>query len=924
MGSFVNTTVIHYPKSNRKIRYEVVDITDLSVSYIPLRTSQIDYLNKACGDSVISVPVDGGIQIMYNFLTPEYDSQLSSWSSFEIADPIVPSNYFPAAQVLAPVLGSSTNSLFASSWESGIDGRVYVFQGEFSTWSAQQVLLPPPENDRENYFGSSLAFDRTNYKTLFVGCGNCSSLAAKGHGAIFTYEQDLQASSWSQTQELHYTTLFNLGTERIKASGDLLLTDHYASEYDLSALPKRSTLLLRRSPEGEYHPEQILTTRFSSVTSFDVYDDTIVLSSNDESVKGNANAGAVYILGSAKLRPPAPGKPRPIRWSVQQVLYTDTPYADHRFGTDVYLDENHLSILSNDFRHANYIYEKDMKNGKWSLQQTLVTIANAGQSLLSGGTALSLGNYLNLYDEFVEADCLVLSLEDQFGDGWGDAYLVVTKPNGTTNLLQPRCDTTNPFRFRFCPRTSNDIGVYNFGIVVGVNTTNSWEILWRVYNENTGKWVVGNRETSLDYRWDAINRRFISVSNKKNLPANVTCTNCPARPTDKPSLRRRLKYDYETHHPTHTPAPTIDTDESVNWRIFKLIGTDSEQWFQDDHRGAFYYISDSKSRQLITSGTLCNPNLVVQECWLDLPDGVYNIRVGGALLAHSSSLTWSYCKNLHPFHSQTQITVKIEDEGCTLLGSHNLAAYCESADPAVVISIDLLIQGVAHRSPSISSSDISALAHGIAYAFPGLSPSDVKISTISSNSGLLISSQTTFRQSNFQDFDLLDSDGILGLFSWVESALREDASQTILSGLQSAQSKNIFYSSTAVTFVSAQIVGSADIPWIETEVEEVVSYSEQSHVDYWTVLDLNLISSMGFVVTGFTTLIVAALLITGRMKSKTPTHIPLSEDSNDQPISTKKTMISNSELRVLSTAELIELINDEDAALEIIRKRTQI
>jgi hypothetical protein len=248
--------------------------------------------------------------------------------------------------------------------------------------------------DAANYFGQQLAFDSDNYDTLYLGCANCSSINTKRHGVIYVYKQGGN-KAWSQAQQIYFPGVYNLGWEDIKVKGDLLLAD--ISDYPRDADPAgitdfiSSTVVLRKDQAGNFSPEQILALKASTdINAFDVEDDTIVLAAKTQSYKATLNAGAVYILAPATLPPPAPGKPRPVQWSVQQVLYSSTPTTSEKFGTSLSLDGDRLSVQS-DGSDSNYIYERS-NNGKWSLQQTL-TLTDVGgpnsQTILSGGYLIS-------------------------------------------------------------------------------------------------------------------------------------------------------------------------------------------------------------------------------------------------------------------------------------------------------------------------------------------------------------------------------------------------------------------------------------------------------------------------------------------------------------------------------------------------------
>jgi len=846
-----------------------------------ITTGDISYLNKG-GDSIIAVPITTQIKIIYNHLNG-YTDELYTWTGLKIADPTPPpSSSFPKAVALAPA-PRSLNYLFGSTYTSNNYGKVTVWTGEYTLWSAQQVLRAPSYVDYVNsFYGSSIAFDRDDYKTLYVGCGNCSSLKGKRHGVIYTYEQgpdepkirpdnfyvyDQKQTTglnlWSQRQEIYFTSLYNLGMEKIVVNKDLILADVYRAQYD-TAVPANNiqkTLLMRRGPDKNVLPEQILGVDSITLSDFDLYDNTIVLAVKSQTVTALTNAGAVYILGPTILPPPAPGKPSPIQWSLQQILYAVTPAANNYFGTAVSIDGNRLSVLDTS-TSSNFIFQKGGPRGKWSLQQKLTLSGTAGkQVVLRDETVVvaAADNLISMYDTFSTVDCLILSIEDHFGDGWDLARLVITLPDGTQDFLHSRCHISNPNRIRFCPRNLNDGGLYKFRVIDAKKSKNYWEILWRVFDEYSATWTVANWDTSIDYVWDTTFYRFTQIKIDKALPNNRSCEPCPIKPTDKPTpaLRTRHLKDNDnnggTAHPTHTPAPTLATTAGVNWRIMQLIG---KTWYESDHQGTSYYVSDAKSHRLIAVGTLCYWETSGKQCWLDLPDGEYNIRVGGALTT-TGTLQWNFCSNKNPFSAKSQLSVRIFDRECTILSYHSLTAFCGLTDPGLVAAVEFVILG-ATSSNELSEYDQTSLIEAIAFGFSGITTNDVKIESATQGAGigLYVRAIITFRQSS-TGYDLTNVDGIEDFVYSIETYLTNDGTRAIWSGLQSAEFKNIFHTSTGVQFVSIQIIGSDDLPLITTEVDEVVNYNQLESIVYNENTDItptdiiNLVSLSGYVITIF-------------------------------------------------------------------------
>jgi len=883
------------------------------------------------GELVVAGVAAANVPIYYQSLTETtsgsglYEPKLYSFDSYTI-EPIDATldAVFPEDVALSPA--DDTNNLFVSGSTSGGIGRVAYYQGQYSSWSFQQFLAPQEEYlDEANFFGYPLVFDKsTNYDTLYVGCSNCSSANAKRHGSIYTYKQGAN-KAWSQSQIIYFPGVYNLGWEDVVVKGDLLLADISRVPRDFLPAPTSygiSTVLLRKDPSGKFNPEQILSLKGNDINAFDVEDDTIVLGGETATYKTEAEAGAVYILAPATLPPPAPGKPRPVQWSVQQVLWASTPNGGDKFGHAVSLDGDRLSVVADATDVSNYIFQRS-QNGKWSLQQTLTLQApGGGKTALNQGTLVTLtDSSIDIFDEFQDDECLVVSLEDQFGDGWDIAKLVINRPDGSKDYLLNHCDTENPHQVRYCPRDPSDGGLYRFSIVDGQKATNNWEINWRVLNEKTGEWVVGDISTKLDFEWDSSKGYFVDRKVEKALP-NATCVTCPGRPTEKPTpALRRLKGgddSHGTHHPTHTPAPTIPTTDGINWRTLTLTSdAPSGPWFDGEYRGAYYYVSDAKSRRLITKGTLCETGVTTHDCWVDLPDGEYNIRVGGALARGPAAFTWKYCSAANSFDAQEQITVKIEDGSCTGYARHSHLAFCGLADPTTVVVLDFMVMG-ASVSNSLSVNDRAILSQAIAFALEGVSTEDVVISSaVPSGSGsYLVSAQVNFRHST-TGYDTLTAEGVHSLLNSVEAFMAAEGPRKIWSGLQAAEHSNIFHTSTSVQFISAQVIGSKDVI-TSVAVDEVVTYSDASTVSSHESKSQSSssvfepLSYAGYGVAGVIAALVVGLFAFGRKKEQV--SLPVSQEESVDV--SKRIQLKDLNLAAPSMSDLKQLVKDEDEVLK--------
>jgi hypothetical protein len=220
-------------------------------------------------------------------------------------------------------------------------------------------------------------------------------------------------------------------------------------------------------------------------------------------------------------------------------------------------------------------------------------------------------------------------------------------------------------------------------------------------------------ENKMDFEWDSANLKFLDRKKDKSHTPNATCTYCRPRPTDKPTpvLSRHLKggggSQWSTAGPTSTPAPTLEVTNIGSWRSIVLSGA---PWFRTDRNGASYFVSDVKSLRLVTSGTLCPGEAAGKECWVDLPDGDYNIRVGGALLTDPTSVLSPYCRIATPPAGQIRVSMRITDGSCSVLSHHRSSSFCLKTEGTATVAIELLALGVHDGAGQLQSEDSAALS----------------------------------------------------------------------------------------------------------------------------------------------------------------------------------------------------------------------
>jgi hypothetical protein len=85
------------------------------------------------------------------------------------------------------------------------------------------------------------------------------------------------------------------------------------------------------------------------------------------------------------------------------------------------------------------------------------------------------------------------------------------------------------------PQCGRPSGLYRFRLVDLDKTNgppkNVW-VQWRVLNEATATWVVGDWASKMDFEWDSKDFNFVDRKKENTHTPNATCTYCTPRSTD--------------------------------------------------------------------------------------------------------------------------------------------------------------------------------------------------------------------------------------------------------------------------------------------------------------------------------------------------------------------------------------------------------
>lgn len=328
----------------------------------------------------------------------------------------------------------------------------------------QQTLRPPVEYYEQSFFGAAIDLEDAEQRELVVGCKGCNATAANT-GSLFVYEPTSpQALKWSQTAQLTTTNdIFYMGSSDVAISGNTIVADVMDG---ITGSAVKNAVVFSRDGPRKWSQQQELNVgpaTTDSITDITVYDETIILGAGGSTVYTITNAGKVniYYPSTARFHLEPKGKPQPVQWSLQQVLTAPSVTLNYNFGDSVSMDGNRLAVSEGGATGTKfYLYRREETHGRWSLQQT-ITSSPAGQiadlKLVSNSVAVieKTTSTLQVWDETAAWDCLLISLEDHFNDGWDGMTLEIQTPSGEKDVFTSRCDTANPFQFRYVMSSLN-------------------------------------------------------------------------------------------------------------------------------------------------------------------------------------------------------------------------------------------------------------------------------------------------------------------------------------------------------------------------------------------------------------------------------------------------------------------------------------
>lgn len=740
----------------------------------------------------------GGTLLDFSGSVYMYRGEFSQWTNTQklLPDQVVTGSFFGDSISICPKIPTNMAIGAHGDYSSGLyqSGAAYFFGGSPTGryWSQKQKLVPS-DRAEEDWFGYRVVL----YDEFLFISSQYDDDHGDNAGALYVFRQERAhgLNIWSQQQKMY-------------SSGVSLAYGEFVTAY-------AHTMVIG----SNFEDEQGGQTKTGAVYVYKTY----------KTPEMPFVMGPGYYDNELTVRDGDKPKPKPVPmfkwWSEQQKLLARDWHVYRYFGTYTTVYGDGKLIATGAFGEAfedsqwefpptepqqpnyrsgsAYIFVKDDKYDRWTQQQKFISPSPRKGEYFSDpylhGTDLIIRNTKvgYVYSDNMNWNCLIISVSDHFGDGWDKAYLMAYAPGANTKLTDhytPFCDSANPLVMRYCPLLMEDEGLYFFKMMDGYKKHKYWgEIQFEIKNEATSEIYYGNSETSIGFEWDMETLSFTHVLSKHDKLVNddfLKCEACP-KPPPKPkaapksaeeeSHGRSLKGKSKTSSPTISPAPTMAVGNFLDYSAVKSMTTSLNGWHGyglKNNTGAFWeiYNGNHNSRgtqyskhgtQLLYRGTICGLGVPMSYCDLELPDGDYVFRVGGALDADKGDHTWEFCGKTGGM--QEMLTFSIVNRQCIAYSSYTAASYC--SDVVGVIVVEGVIQLTGLQALELSEYDLQAVGIAVKHLMSPTSVKEVEAShdLESSELGYLVKFRAYV---DMQSLGLEDGDDSLDVFDILAAQLQ--------------------------------------------------------------------------------------------------------------------------------------------------------
>jgi hypothetical protein len=659
-----------------------------------------------------------------------YHGEYSHWTNTQKlrAEPVAAGAYFGTCVSICPknphmmVIGAEGEQSGSGLFKAG---AAYIYRSsDTKTWSVTQKLTAEKLGFEDRFGFITKMYDDF---LLVSSQGDDDNGVNSGSVYIFREERALGLNLWSQQQKLYSHVKSQEYGEFSEMYGHTLVVgsnqeDDYGGRTNTGAVYVYKTFPTLEPP---YVPPPPKHHRALGEDNDDVPD--------------------------AKPKPPPP-RVMFKWWSFQQRLTPRDWHTYRYFGTYTALGGDGRLIATGAYGEAKddidwaldtsphyrtgsaYIFVKHQTEHKWTQQQKFLgpsfpdPLQYYSDPYLHGSDLIIRDTSVGyVYTDKLSWGCLQIAISDHYGDGWDRAYLMAYAPGSFTKVSDhytPYCSSPNPLKFRYCPLLDEDIGEYVFKLSDDVFKRKFWpEIRWSIKNEKDNQWYYGDAHTSIKFMWIQDRRQFDHVLDPADkLVDNKECVACSVdlRPKPKPKERALKGNDdpssSKTRAPTYSPAPTITYSVTAgDWALMKMKKTPgSSGWWGDynlkNGTGASYYIYDSTGTIPIYTGTICGSTLDSYNCRIELADGDYILRVGGALDKDAAGHSWEFC-HLSGL-KQEMVTFTVKEGKCTPYTHVTAADYClTNYDLTIVAAGTIRLDGV--LGSSLTESDLEVIGEAL-------------------------------------------------------------------------------------------------------------------------------------------------------------------------------------------------------------------
>lgn len=309
-------------------------------------------------------------------------------------------------------------------------------------------------------------------------------------------------------------------------------------------------------------------------------------------------------------------------------------------------------------------------------------------SMYSGsgsGDSRSITNpYQAMYDLTAKQGdpCVVFTVADTFGDGWGSAKLHIFDTHGVHDIVQPTLQSSGPEEMEYCFTSTSVSGDTLGAAVMGLSASyHTSEVYWTAKNMLTGDVYTGTYMTYVTFQYnvrsnsDGSKTQSITLFAAESLQANEkSCTQCTQTQLSSESAvssgvsLANVPSNVNLQDIKSRIKKTKSHDVSVRRRLtdYSLFASQSDAWSSLSGYGTGYTVTDLNSGKVVFEGSKCGGTTVEDTCTLSLAAGTYVWRVSGATDESKGAVSWDFC-SVHG-GAMTEVIFEIDEySDCTPL-----------------------------------------------------------------------------------------------------------------------------------------------------------------------------------------------------------------------------------------------------------------